>query len=107
MTGFGAWFDLAGPGGPGTGIDVYIADTNKFVMSIPSTAVGQFYGFIADTPFTGVSLVDHNDISGGGFQETYALVDMAVCPVPVPPTALLLGSGLLGLVGLRFRKNRA
>lgn len=28
-------------------------------------------------------------------------------PVPVPPTAILLGSGLLGLVGLRFRKNRA
>ncbi len=27
--------------------------------------------------------------------------------VPVPPTAILLGSGLLGLVGLRFRKNRA
>jgi hypothetical protein len=26
--------------------------------------------------------------------------------VPVPPTAILLGSGLLGLVGLRFRKNR-
>jgi hypothetical protein len=27
-------------------------------------------------------------------------------PVPVPPTAIMLGSGLLGLVGLRFRKNR-
>jgi len=27
-------------------------------------------------------------------------------PVPVPPTAILLGSGLLGLVGLRFRRNR-
>lgn len=29
-----------------------------------------------------------------------------VTPVPVPPTAILLGSGLLGLVGLRFRRNR-
>jgi hypothetical protein len=28
-------------------------------------------------------------------------------PVPVPPTAILLGSGLLGLVGLRFRKKQS
>jgi hypothetical protein len=27
--------------------------------------------------------------------------------VPVSPTIILLGSGLLGLAGLRFRKNRA
>ena len=27
--------------------------------------------------------------------------------VPVPPSAILLGSGLLGLVGFRFRRNRA
>ena len=29
------------------------------------------------------------------------------CPVPVPPSALLMGSGLLGLVGLGWRRRRS
>jgi hypothetical protein len=42
-------------------------------------------------------------VPGGG--AAFFRVDLCP-PVPVPPTAILLGSGLLGLVGLRFRKNR-
>jgi hypothetical protein len=44
-----------------------------------------------------------------GTTNTWGMDQIAFCsdlkPVPVPPTALLLGSGLLGLVGLRFRRN--
>jgi hypothetical protein len=106
MYGFGAWFDLAGPGGEGSGIDVYINDNNQFVMSIPNTAEGQFYGFFSDTPFTGVRLQDAMvDEPNLYVQETYALIDLAVCPIPIPPSALLLGSGLLGLVFLRRRRK--
>lgn len=30
----------------------------------------------------------------------------AYAPIPVPPTALLLGTGLLGLVGFGYRRKR-
>ena len=101
MYGFGGWFDLAGPGGPGSEIDVYINDSNEFVMTIPRTATGEFYGFVSDVPFTGVLLKDHNDPLG--LQESYAIIDLAILPAPIPdpPSVVLFISGLLGLVGLR------
>jgi hypothetical protein len=49
-----------------------------------------------------IGLAGHTD----GFA-TVSVVTNRFSEVPVPPTALLLGSGLLGLVGFRFRKNRA
>lgn len=41
--------------------------------------------------------------AGGSFQLSG---DNLCTPIPVPPTAILLGSGLLALVGFRFRKIR-
>ena len=104
MWGFGSWFDLAGPGGPESQIDLFIDDNNQFVMTIPNTAAGEFYGFITDAPFTGVLFQAG---TGTGAMESYALVDSAVCAVPVPivPSAFLLSSGMIGLIGLRFRRK--
>jgi hypothetical protein len=104
MNGWGGWFDLSNPGGPGSSINVYVGTdptTGILVGNIPNTQIGEFWSFFADTPFTSVVLAD------GGLpgQETYQIVDMAICPVPIPPAAILLGSGLLGLVGLRFRRK--
>ncbi len=49
------------------------------------------------------------DISVNGNLGTASVSDVTnrFSEVPVPPTAILLGSGLLGLVGFRFRKNQA
>jgi len=45
------------------------------------------------------------DIAAGG--TLIISKDKHLAPIPLPPTVLLLGTGLLGLVGLRFRRNRA
>jgi len=101
MNGFGGWFDLAGPGGPGSSIDVYVGAT--FVGNIPNTYAGQFWGFFSNIgPFTSVTFVE----GPGSAQETYQVVDLAICPaVPVPASLLLLGSGVLGLVGIGIRRK--
>jgi hypothetical protein len=104
LYGFGGWFDLAGPGGSGSSIDVYIDDTNTYVMTIPNTAAGEFYGFFSTDPFTSVRFEEGNS---SGIQETYFTVDLAMCPVPLPPALLLMGSGLLGVAGLRRCRKSA
>lgn len=102
MSAFGGFFDLVNPGGAGTSIDLYINDTSTFVMNIPNTANGGFYGFVSDTSFTGARLQDGG---GSGVQETYYGIDVSLAPTPAPEpvSMLLLVPGLLGLIGLRKR----
>jgi hypothetical protein len=104
MHGFGGWFDLANPGGPGSAIDVVV--DSVVVGTIASSYAGQFWGVFSDTPFTSVIFQDAMQVVGG--QETYQMVDIAICPqVPIPPSAFLLGSGLLGIGLLRFRRKNS
>ncbi len=100
LNGFGGWFDLFHPGGgPGSSIDVFVGA--DYVGNIPDTYKGEFWGFFSNVPFAAVTFV-----AGPYYvQETYQIVDLAICPVPVPATLLLFASGVLGLVGLSLRRK--
>lgn len=60
---------------------------------------------IIGKPFTWV--IAWEDLTGGGDRDFNDLVvEVSVTPVPIPSALLLLGSGLVGLVGLRKRFKR-
>ena len=66
-------------------------------------AIGQSLGGSLNLQFTGTG-------SGGGAIATTSIVSGDVAnsiPIPTPSTLLLLGSGLAGLVGLRYRRRKA
>jgi hypothetical protein len=105
MRGFGGWFDLAGPGGVGTGIKVTLSlvggGTEVVSGEIPGSIEGDFWGFISSKAFTAFSFTEG---SGGCCVETYNLdyakAVYAPAVVPVPASALFLGFSLAGLGGL-------
>jgi hypothetical protein len=57
----------------------------------------------ADQTRTLVSITFNDATSGTGVINIYA-VDGTASPVPAPPSLLLLGSGVLGLLGYRGRR---
>lgn len=80
---WGGTFDAAGPGGPGSSINVSMIDGSEvYVGTIPNTISGGFWGFVSTTPFTQVHIEDAALISGA--QETYTMDDM-VYLVNSPP----------------------
>jgi hypothetical protein len=66
---------------------------------------GQFLGFTSDEPFTSVSITYNLDSSGITYEGYAYGWTLDTMQVPLPPSLLLLGSGLAGLGLLRFRKR--
>ncbi|OHB65172.1 MAG: hypothetical protein A2Y77_09590 [Planctomycetes bacterium RBG_13_62_9] len=91
------FWDLAGPGGPGTGIQVYL-DGVAAPSEIPNSTQGTFWGAISDVPFSAVLIAAGTQ---SGVYETYEMDNMSFSTVVPAPGALLLaglGTALAGWI---------
>jgi hypothetical protein len=81
-----------GPGSPGS-----LYTYGAYAFGPAAGPAGPFVGlFTTSVAFS---------LSGGG--DVAALTgSCSIAPVPLPPTLLLLGSGLVGLIGLRVRQRK-
>lgn len=93
---------------PNAGTFMAITNQDEVAYSVvdyfPDLSAGQFLGFTSDEPFTSVTITYNSDIITNQSFIPYGWA-LDTMRVPLPPSLLLLGSGLAGLGLLRLRKR--
>jgi hypothetical protein len=107
ILGFGGLFNLAGPGGQGSGIRVnvnFFGGGSQLVGDIPASTAGTFWGFTSDTA---VSSVLFSETNPGVGVESYNLdnLQFSAAAAPEPATLALLGLGAAVLSARRRTKR--
>jgi len=82
-----------------------IAPGSSF-FSAPDGSTVELVGFNVLYDTSNIDIVSWGNIEADGFADTYAVLELNYSPVPVPATIFLVGSGLLGLVGLRKKLTK-
>ena len=107
ITAFGGLFDLAGPGGQGTGIEVVLGGGANDIFAIPNTTTG-FFGFTSTDPFASVLFRTGNQ---EGIAETYNISSLqfggTTAAVPEPGTWAMLLLGFFAVGGALRRSRKA
>lgn len=100
ISAFGGYFDLAGPGGPGQSIEIWVDGSWHYVGNISEYTTG-FWGFVSDELFTAVRF--DGGPNAGAWVETYSLdnlvykfaLDIDIKPGSYPNSIVLKDKGAL------------
>lgn len=103
ISALGGFWDLNGPGGPGTNLTLSLigGGTETFVDYFSNSLAGSFQGFVTSSAFNSMTL----SMGTACCVETFQMENLRIAPVPEPETYAMFMVGL-GLIGFMARRRK-